>query len=51
MSGFNLDQLGDPNAMMAGAAALGKDASAYTNTQDVEGWSKTRFYIPIFMVF
>ena len=37
MTDFNLDQLGNPNAMMAGAAALTQDASSYTNTQDVEG--------------
>lgn len=37
MSDFNLDQLGNPNAMMAGAAALTQDANSYTNTQDVEG--------------
>lgn len=34
---YNLDGLGDPNAMVAGAAALGKDASQYENTSDVEG--------------
>jgi hypothetical protein len=34
---FNVDGLGDPNAMVAGAAALGKDASQYENTSDVEG--------------
>ena len=34
---FNLDGLGNPNMMMAGAAALGQDASQYDNTSDVEG--------------
>merc|ERR1711973_957935 len=44
MSDFNLDQLGNPNAMMAGAAALTQDASSYTNTQDVEAvWAARAF--------
>ena len=34
---FNLDGLGNPNMMMAGAAALSEDASKYDNTSDVEG--------------
>ncbi|CBY24801.1 unnamed protein product [Oikopleura dioica] len=41
---FNLDGLGDPNAMMAGAAALGQDASSYDNTSDVEAnWAARAF--------
>jgi len=44
MSDFNLDQLGNPNAMMAGAAALTQDANSYTNTQDVEAvWAARAF--------
>ena len=45
---FNVDGLGDPNAMVAGAAALGKDASQYENTSDVEGsvalWPRQNVY-------
>jgi len=40
---FNLDKLG-AGEMMAGAAALGEDASKYTNTQDVEAaWAARAF--------
>ena len=31
--------------MIAGAAALGEDASKYTNTQDVEGVYNNFYYI------
>merc|ERR1712025_968998 len=41
---FNLDGLGNPNMMMAGASALGEDASKYDNTSDVEAnWAARAF--------